>query len=297
MSFTMDVTEELLRLPLKKTCCRKALLLGLFFGCREQSEDGTMTLYLYSKGTASLAKELLQKIYHAEATVSETVRAGRRTSILSVRATGISSFLAAVDGGRETMLHKAAGFRCALCGQEFLRGVFLAWGTVNDPHKGYHLEFSLPTDGRADLLGEYLNTTFGRVGRTRRKDRIGLYYKNNAAISDLLYFIGCSATSFDLANVCIERDIRNNENRATNCVARNISRSVDASRKQIAAIEALIETRKIDTLSDELRYTAVLRMENDSASLLELALLHEPPISKSGLNRRLSKLMEAAEEE
>lgn len=297
MSFTMDVTEELLRLPLKKTCCRKALLLGLFFGCREQSEDGTLTLYLYSKGTASLAKELLQKIYHAEAAVSETVRAGRRTSILSVRATGISSFLAAVDGGRETMLHKAAGFRCALCGQEFLRGVFLAWGTVNDPHKGYHLEFSLPTDGRADLLGEYLNTTFGRVGRTRRKDRIGLYYKNNAAISDLLYFIGCSATSFDLANVCIERDIRNNENRATNCVARNISRSVDASRKQIAAIEVLIETRKIDTLSDELRYTAALRMENDSASLLELALLHEPPISKSGLNRRLSKLMEAAEEE
>ena len=142
-----------------------------------------------------------------------------------------------------------------------------------------------------------ISLRFTAILRTRRQGRFGLYYKNNAAISDLLYYIGCSATSFDVANVCIERDIRNNENRATNCVARNISRSVDASRKQIAAIEALIATRKIDTLSDELRYTAALRMENESASLLELALMHEPPISKSGLNRRLTKLMEAFEED
>ncbi|MBQ8331382.1 MAG: DNA-binding protein WhiA [Clostridia bacterium] len=296
MSFTTDVTEELLRLPLKKTCCRKALLLGLFFGCREQSEDGTMTLYLYSKGTAELAKELLQRIYHAEATVAEVVRAGRRTVVLSVRAAGIAFFLADVDRGTESMLHQAAGFRCASCGQEFLRGAFLGCATVNDPHKGYHLEFTLPTEKRADLLSDYLGATFGRVGRIRRKEKIGLYYKNNAAISDLLYYVGCSKTSFDVANVCIERDIRNNENRATNCVARNISRSVDASRKQINAIELLIATRKIDALPDELRYTAELRMEYDSASLFELAMLHEPPISKSGLNRRLSKLMEAAEE-
>ena len=109
--------------------------------------------------------------------------------------------------------------------------------------------------------------------------------------------LGSSVKGFEVANACIERDIRNHEHRVTNCEASNISRSVGASHKQIVAIEQLQKTRKIDTLSEELRQTAELRMENPSASLSELALLHIPPITKSGLNRRLTKLMEAAEED
>ena len=189
------------------------------------------------------------------------------------------------------------GFRCAACPNAFLRGVFLGCGTVNDPKKGYHLELIFPTEARAELVARFLKKAVGEVSRVRRGGRFGCVYKSNGAISDFLYFVGCSGTSFDLTNAFIERDIRNHENRATNCVAHNISRSVDASAKQRSAIERLIQTRRIDTLSDELRYTAQLRADNPSASLTELAMLHEPPISKSGLNRRLSKLMEAAEEE
>jgi DNA-binding protein WhiA len=99
-----------------------------------------------------------------------------------------------------------------------------------------------------------------------------------------------------MANSFIERDIRNNENRATNCVARNISRSVGAAQKHVSAIESLIESKRFDRLPEELRYTAKLRLENDSASLYELSLLHDPPITKSGLNRRLAKIMEIANE-
>ena len=98
-----------------------------------------------------------------------------------------------------------------------------------------------------------------------------------------------------MTNVSIERDIRNNENRATNCVTRNISRSVGATIKQVEAIKYLLENDKIALLGDELEYTARLRIENDSASLSELAALHEPPISKSGLNSRLSKILAIAE--
>jgi len=111
-----------------------------------------------------------------------------------------------------------------------------------------------------------------------------------------LYFFGATRASFDLQNFSIEREIRNNENRATNCVTRNISRSVDATRRQIEAIEALMSNDKLHLLGADVEYTARLRLENDSASMAELALLHEPPISKSGLNVRLSKILAAAEE-
>ena len=144
----------------------------------------------------------------------------------------------------------------------------------------------------SELLGENISSP----GIVRRPNKVGLYYKSNTKISDLLYFFGASKASFVMTNFSIERDIRNNENRATNCVTRNISRSVDATRKQIEAIELLIERQKIEALGSELEYTAKLRLENDSASLSELAELHDPPISKSGLNGRLKKILAMADD-
>ncbi len=295
MSFTTEITEELMRLPVKKTCCRKVLLLGLLCACRTEGES--RVLYLYHKPTAEFAHSLLERVFHVRAELVETVRAGRRTAILSFHSESIDSFLDELDRGEAKAAHLTVGFRCAACAGAFLRGVFLGAATVSDPQKGYHLELLFPTEGRADFLARFLGDALSSPGRVRRGDRSGCVYKSNGAISDLLYFMGCSKTSFAVANACIERDIRNNENRATNCVASNISRSVDASARQRAAIEKLMATRRIDSLPEELRHTAGLRMEYPSASLLELSLLHVPPITKSGLNRRLSKLVEAAEEE
>ena len=295
MSFTEEIKEELLLLPIKKTCCRKAYLLGLLLACRRETEAGWV-LYSYHRPTAEQISSLLEKVFRTPAELVETVRAGRKTYVLTFRSATVDSFLGQVDGGGAPAAHVAVGFRCAACRAAFLRGVFLSTATVNDPQKGYHLEMLFPTEGRAELLARFLSDTIAPVGRVRRGTRYGCVYKSNGAISDLLYFMGCSATSFSIANACIERDIRNNENRATNCVASNISRSVDASLRQRAAIERLIATRKIDSLPEELRHTAELRLAYPSASLLELSLLHVPPITKSGLNRRLTKLIEAAEE-
>ena len=94
----------------------------------------------------------------------------------------------------------------------------------------------------------------------------------------------------------IERDIRNNENRATNFVAKNISKSVTASQRHIAAINKLKDLDKLSLLPSELLQTALLRVENDAVSLSELALLHDPPISKSGLNHRLEKICKFSED-
>ncbi len=296
MSFTDHVAEELLRLPLKKTCCRKAFLLGTMCACRTEA-DGEFRLYLYRAALAEYLTGQLGKALGGEVTAEETVRAGRKTYALTVRSAAVERFLASLEGSAVPPSHEAVGFRCASCAAAFLRGVFLSCGTVSDPHKGYHLELLLPTRGRAEFIKRFLSAQLAEPRGVVRGGRWGLYYKSNTAISDLLYYIGCQATGFDVANISIERDIRNQENRATNCVTRNISQSVAASLRHREAIERLIATRRIDVLPDELRQTAALRMEYPSASLQELALLHEPPISKSGLNRRLSKLMEAAEEE
>ena len=129
-----------------------------------------------------------------------------------------------------------------------------------------------------------------------RKNKIGVYFKSNTVISDILSYAGAMKASFEVTNTFIERDIRNNENRATNFVAKNISKSVTATQKQISAINKLIEKGKLDGLSTELIQTALLRLENDDISLAELALMHEPPISKSGLNHRLEKICAAADD-
>ena len=296
MSFTTEIIEELLQLPLKKTCCRKAFLLGTLCAARSEDTSEEKIIYSYHKESARLTATLLEKVFRTTATLSETVRAGKKTYVLTFHSDSVHAFLNDLDSGRAKTPSETVGFRCAACEGAFLRGVFMGAATVSDPQKGYHLEILLPTEGRADYLASMLSDALSSPVRVKRGSRFGCVYKSNGAISDLLYLMGCAKTSFAVANACIERDIRNNENRATNCVASNISRSVDASARQRAAIEKLLTTRHIDSLPEELRYTANLRMEYPSASLLELSLLHTPPITKSGLNRRLSKLIEAAEE-
>ena len=100
---------------------------------------------------------------------------------------------------------------------------------------------------------------------------------------------------FRSINSRIERDIRNNENRATNCVAKNIEKTVSAATRQMESINRLMETGRMDSLPESLQQTARVRYQNPDATLDELALRHEPPISKSGLNHRLKKLLDEAE--
>lgn len=295
MSFTSEIQDELLRLPLKKTCCRKALLLGLLIAARRDGDE--WLLYTYEPQIAELAASMLERIFHVSARCESIVRAGRKTFALRFSSPSVSTFLEELDSERgEGRLAELVGFRCPSCEAHFMRGVFLSSASVSDPNKGYHMEMLFPSKGRSDAIAYLLNDTVGRPSRTKRGERFGVCYKNNGAISDVLYLLGCSKTSFDVTNASIAREIRNNENRATNCVTRNILRAVGAAQKQIAAIESLTATGRLGALSEELQITARLRLEYEDASLSELALMHEPPLTKSGLNRRLTRLIEISEE-
>ena len=115
-------------------------------------------------------------------------------------------------------------------------------------------------------------------------------------ISDILSYLGASKAAYRVINAYVGHAIKNQENRATNCVLSNIKKSVQATRKQIAAIESLRESGRFDLLDEDLKYTARLRCEYDSVSLSELAALHDPSISKSGLNKRLERILALANE-
>lgn len=293
MSFAEEVKRELISLPVKMNCCKKALLFGLLYNA-QTSDEGRMRVSLSLEESAALTRELLGDM--ANVTVKEGFRAGRRIWEIEFSSKSFSVFISKISHGQP--IAEAAKFRCEECRVCFMRGIIISCATLNDPHKGYHLEMPVAKLNSERLTP--LSEMFAECGflpkRTERKNSSSIYFKSNTVISDILNYSGAMQSGFDMANVCIERDIRNNENRATNCMARNISKSVEATRIQLAAINKLIESGMLDRLPQELIETAKLRLENDELSLAELAKMHEPPISKSGLNHRLEKICRAADD-
>lgn len=297
MSLTDVIAEELYTNEPSKTCCRKAFLCGLLYSCRPLPEERMWSSFFYRKRDAENAAKILSAGAHggSEPSVTPCTRGGHRAYELKFFSKSVCRIFTDADNGKAKELSRAVGFQCRECAEALLRGVFLSCATVGKQKNGYHAELPIRGENRANLLSELLAASVAPAGRVKRGERIGLYYKSNSKIADLLYFIGAPTASFRVTNISIERDIRNNENRATNCVTRNISRSVGAAAKQLEAIKYLYGNGMEDRLSRELAATAELRLEYDSASLCELAAMHEPPLTKSGLNGRLARIIAIAD--
>ncbi len=178
----------------------------------------------------------------------------------------------------------------------FTAGVFLACGSVNDPSKEYHLEFACPEEG----LAVQLATLLGDIGVTaktviRRGQHI-VYIKGSESIEDTLTFIGAPQCTLELMNLKIYKDIRNKANRIANCDAANIDKVVKAAMKQIEDIKLIDRVIGLESLSDELREVAQLRLDNTDMSLQEIGESLSEPISRSGVNHRFKKLAKMADE-
>lgn len=292
-SFSHKIKTELAAISDRKPCCRRALFYGLLYAA--QIDGDSISVSFWHEDVSVLFRSLAKECIKRETELSELKTAGRRKFVHVFSAKRVAAFLEAIDSSRKASLSELAELRCAECSRCFLRGVFLAAGTVTDPTKSFHAEVSLEIATRAERLDEFVAMNGFPARRVDRNGKIGLYYKKSEEIEEMLTAIGAMHAVLDLINLKIEKEIRNNENRATNCVARNIARTVDAVAKQIKAIEKLREHGVLESLPDDLRTTGELRLKHDEASLSELAALHAPPISKSGLNHRLEKLMEMAE--
>jgi DNA-binding transcriptional regulator WhiA len=292
MTFANQLRAELAALPIKPNCCRRAMAEGFLLGASVDPVTKQILLRMTQAESADIACEILTRQYGKAPEVYAHGQCGHSYWDLSLASPACLKYMRTLDADAETLPFH---FGCEACRSVFLRGVFLAVGTVNDPHRSFHLEFKLP-ESRSRLLAAFLLEMGYPSRRVKRGEVEGLYFKDGATVEELLTVMGASGSLFEVINTRIEREIRNNENRATNCVARNIEKTIAAAQKQIEAINKLMETGKMDTLPEALRETARQRYANPDASLDELVRLHVPSISKSGLNHRLRKIVEAADE-
>lgn len=180
----------------------------------------------------------------------------------------------------------------------FLRGVFLCCGSVSDPKKDYHLEFSVPYNNLCSDLCRIISEVSSRGKEPRRLVRKGAfvaYIKDSEEIADLLAFIGAPIASMSLMQEKILKSIRNDVNRKMNSEMANINKTAKASAVQLEAIEKIKRLRGLDSLPDDLKSIAQLRLENPEHSLRDLGEMLLPPISRSGANHRMKRILEIAE--
>lgn len=293
MSFATETKEELIREgSFRHSCCRAAFSAGLLFSA--EAEGKRVMLRLTGKNPAEYCAEVLRKQYGQAPEV--TVRSRFGAELCTLTFSSSSAARTAMEFADSTVpLAQQLRFGCEFCRGQFFRAVFLCTGTVSDPEKENYLEFLFRDAAHAAKFYPYL-TEAGLAPRPiNRKSGCGLYFRSGGGVEDVFRLIGANKKLFDLLNVRIEKEISNNENRATNCVTRNIGKTVAASVRQTAAVEKLIDAAVLDRLPEELRVTALLRIHHPDATLGELAALHDPPISKSGLNHRLARLCEEAD--
>ena len=182
------------------------------------------------------------------------------------------------------------------CKRAFVRGAFLASGSISNPNKSYHLEIVCRSLEQAEQLKQLING-FGLDAKiVMRKNHEIVYLKEGAQVVDMLNVMEAYVSLMNLENVRILKEIGNSVNRKVNCETANISKTVNAAVRQIADIKKIQETIGFDKLSPPLREMALLRLEYPDAPLKDLGGYLDPPVGKSGVNHRLRKLSAIAEQ-
>jgi DNA-binding protein WhiA len=176
------------------------------------------------------------------------------------------------------------------CKRAFIRGAFLASGSMSEPKKTYHFEIVAPNEPKARQIQEIINTFNIDAKIVIRKNHFVVYVKEGSQIVDLLNVMEAHVSLMNLENVRILKEMRNSINRQVNCEAANINKTVQAATKQIDDIIYIKEQIGFSELSEGLEEVASIRIEYPEASLKELGALLNPPIGKSGVNHRLRKL-------
>ena len=182
------------------------------------------------------------------------------------------------------------------CRRAYIRGAFLAAGSMNDPQKNYHLEFVHTDQKQAQYLQNLLHTFHLDAKMVRRKDYFVVYLKEGEQIADMLNIMQAHNALLKMENVRVWKQVRNSVNRKVNCETANLNKTVAAAIKQVEDIQYMQKHKEWKELSQTLLKTAELRLQYPEASLKELGLLMTPPVSRSGVNHRLKKISNIAEQ-
>lgn len=298
MSFSSKVKAELCETKLDKRCCAAAEAYGVLLFCRCFSPR-EISIVTASEDFAHRLPRLFKKALGVKFDIMPPPSAsGKRSFVINdpEKIRGIYDALG-LDVGTLS-LHLNLGMLEEPCDKAaFLRGAFLAGGSVTDPEKRFHFELatghfsvSKETAAVADEMGMPLKSA-------QRKGNYLLYLKQADAIADFLTAIGAPVGSMEIAGAKVERDMRNKINRNVNCDSANADKVVAAAAEQMAAIRKIEQGSGLDCLPEKLQEAALLRIANPEASLSDLAQLSFPPVSKSCLSHRLKKIVELAEKE
>ena len=290
MSFCKDVKNELAGIKLSE-CCKLPLAYGfMLFGRAFSSRR--ISMQTNNRKTAEYYAALLYDIFKAktEICVGGSVRPTYKAQVVSEA--DRLKILAAYDYGIAESPIDLELIDRECCFQSFIRGAFLACGNINDPEKEYRAEFMIRNVDTAQEFWELLSAHGITLKKTERGKTSVLYTKESGLVEDLLTLMGLPHRTLDFIDTKIMKSVKNNINRANNCDSANISKTVEASIKQRAAIEYLRRTDRIDSLPHELLKAALLRENNPEATLKELCAMSDEPITVSGLNHRLNKIIE-----
>ena len=176
-----------------------------------------------------------------------------------------------------------------------VRGAFLGSGSINNPEREYHMEIVLSNNENMNLLKEILYKLDINVKILDSQGRYSLYLKDGEEISNILALIGASNAVLKFEDIRVQREMRGKVNRIVNCETANLNKTINASIEQISAIEIIKKSGNFNKLDEGLKEIAILRLENPNMSLVELGKKMKKPIGKSGVNYRLKKIMEIAE--
>ena len=196
--------------------------------------------------------------------------------------------------GEVSLRLNRGNFECENCAAAYLAGAFLACGAVTNPEADYHLEFHLPQYNLSRDLMALLRELDLRPKFMNRKGNQVIYFKESEQIEDCLTRMRATSASLVLMSVKMVKDIRNNANRVANCENANIDKTVAAAAGQVEAIRRLQKCGVMESLPEELQELARLRLDNPEMSLRELGQALTTPLSRSGVNHRLQRLLDMA---
>lgn len=169
-------------------------------------------------------------------------------------------------------------------------------GSINNPEKKYHLEITFKQEENLNFIFQILYSFGINSKKMKIKNKYSIYMKDGEEISKFLALIEANKAVMQFEDIRIQREMRGKVNRLVNCETANLNKTINASIEQIAAIKKLQETRKFNKLNDNLKEIAILRLENPDMSLVDLGKLLREPIGKSGVNYRLKKIIDIANE-
>ena len=274
MSFSSDVKEELARQYSKARHCQIAELAAMIM------QEGRISMSPPSLSFESENPILMDKY-------STLMKRAFDIDISDVmEAASCQQIIEAIQG---LYLEKTC------CKRAFIRGAFMASGSMSDPNKAYHFEIVCRTRAQASRLQELMKEFETDPKIVERKQYHVVYLKEGSQIVDMLNVMEAYVSLMNLENVRILKEMRNTVNRKVNCETANISKTVNAAVKQIADIELIRDTQGLDSLPMPLREMAMVRLEYPEAPLKDLGAYMDPPVGKSGINHRLRKLAAVAD--